>query len=99
MPSSSGVQSRGSTFNLPGKYDLRSALPVALAIVLALLVAAPWLQVGYLFGTDWPGPRRFELPSEISSSAPVELVLVGIARLAGAEVVGKILVLAILAGG
>ena len=46
---------------------------------LTLLVAGPWLLPGYLFGTDWPGPRRFVPPSSIGSAVPLELAMAGLA--------------------
>src|SRR6266571_6881441 len=85
----------------PRSYDneLRSALPFVVAIVLALLIEGPWLWPGYLFGTDWPAPRRFDLPAELSNSAPLQVALAGVSWAFGSETTGKILVFAILIGG
>src|SRR2546427_7658179 len=74
------------------KYALRGALPAVPAIALALLVAGPWLQPGYIFGTDWPAPTRFMLPAELSGSAPLQAALAAVAALVGPEATGKILV-------
>jgi hypothetical protein len=99
MPSSPDTQSRTMSPYRGRKYELSSALPGAGACVLAFVVAVPWLESGYLFGTDWPGPRRFGLPTGLSSSSPLQVALAGISQLVGAEATGKILVLVILAGG
>src|SRR5437773_6243409 len=93
------VQNRVLPGALVRKYALRDALPVVLAISIALLVAGPWLQPGYIFGTDWPGPARFGLPAEVSSSAPLQVALAAVSWVVGPEATGKILVFAILAGG
>lgn len=63
---------------------------------LTLLVAGPWLASGYLFGTDWPGPRRFDFPTEASSSAPLRLTLALLSQLVSGEVTGKFLVFGLL---
>lgn len=85
---------------MPTSHALQSRrwVAFAVAILLSLLVAAPWLLPGYLFGTDWPGPTRFLLPSQISSSVLLQVALSAAAWAVGAETTGKILVLAILAG-
>ena len=62
------------------------------ASAIALVVAAPWLVSGYLFGTDWPGPRVLRWPNELSSFAPFEAILSVIASVVSAEVAAKILV-------
>ncbi|TME54137.1 MAG: hypothetical protein E6I60_08130 [Chloroflexi bacterium] len=51
-----------------------------------------------MFGTDWPGPRNLPFPSELSSSAPFELLLALISKAIGGEAAGKLLLLAILFG-
>src|SRR6266581_6221567 len=99
MSFSRAVQNRMSTGSLGNRYELPAALPAISAIALALLVAVPWLQPGYLFGTDWPGPTRFGLPAEVSSSAPLQVALAAVSWAVGPEATGKILVFAILAGG
>jgi len=71
-------------------------LPVALGAFLALLIAGPWLASGYIFGTDWPGPRNFAFPSEISSSYLLQALLAAVSRVIGGEATGKVFVLGIL---
>ena len=70
--------------------------PILWAAFLTLMVAAPWIRTGYLFGTDWPGPRRFDFPTGLSSSAPLGAALAGISRISSSEWAGKLLVLALL---
>ncbi|HKW71133.1 MAG TPA: hypothetical protein VJP81_11165 [Candidatus Dormibacteraeota bacterium] len=72
------------------------ALPFAWAAFLALLVTLPWLQPGYIFGTDWPGPRRFDLPHDLTSTALLQVALAVVSRVLPAEVTGKLLVVSIL---
>src|SRR2546428_5754102 len=93
------VQNRVLPGALDRKYALRHALPAVPAISLALLVAGPWLQPGYIFGTDWPAPTRFMLPAELSGSAPLQAALAAVSALVGSEATGKIFVFAILIGG
>jgi len=76
----------------------RLAFGVAWSAFLTLLVAGPWLWRGYLFGTDWPGPRHVFMPTELSSSAPLQAILALGSDLLGGEIVGKVFVLAILFG-
>jgi hypothetical protein len=71
-------------------------MPFLWAGFLTALVAGPWLLPGYLFGTDWPGPRRFDFPSAVSSYAPLEAVLASISSIVGGEVTGKLFVIAVL---
>src|SRR6266446_3301376 len=73
-----------------------SAIPAALV---GLFVSLPWLASGYIFGTDWPGPRRFDFPGQLSSSAPFQLALAALSRVVGAEATGKGVVFAVLMGG
>jgi hypothetical protein len=72
-----------------------SLLPVALGAFPALLIAGPWLASGYIFGTDWPGPRNFAFPSEISSSYLLQALLAAVSRVIGGEATGKVFVLGI----
>jgi hypothetical protein len=70
--------------------------PLLWAAFLTVLVAGPWLLPGYLFGTDWPGPRRFEFPSSVSSETVVYAVLALTSGALGAEVTGKLFVFGVL---
>ena len=60
---------------------------------LTLLVAGPWLLPGYLFGTDWPGPRHFGPLNSVGSALPLEAAMAGLAWAIGGEVTGKLLIL------
>src|SRR6266851_799284 len=92
-----------SLHELPRQWRSRSqlqeratALPLLWAAFLTLLVAGPWLLPGYLFGTDWPGPRQILFPTEVSSSAPLQAALAFASFVIGGEATGKLLVLAFL---
>ncbi|HKW72480.1 MAG TPA: hypothetical protein VJQ08_06615 [Candidatus Dormibacteraeota bacterium] len=92
------MQKADSVSNSTPSYELQRAIPFVFAVVVSLLVAAPWLAPGFLFGTDWPGPRRFDFPSNISSAIPLQVVLALISRVVGSEWTGKLLVFAIVFG-
>ena len=64
--------------------------------LLALVVGGPWLAGGYIFGTDWPGPRRFDYPTVLSSSVPLQAALAAADRILSGEWTGKVLVFGIL---
>jgi hypothetical protein len=67
-------------------------------ILLVALIAGPWLLPGYFFGTDWPGPRHFTVPTDFSSSTVLDAVLVVISAVVSAEVTSKLVItLALLA--
>ena len=71
-------------------------LPLLWAGFLTLLVAAPWLGPGYLFGTDWPGPRHIPFPTDLISYAPLQAILAAASSAIGGEATGKLLVFGIL---
>jgi len=71
-------------------------LPIGWAAFLTFLIAGPWLAPGYIFGTDWPGPRRFDFPQDLSSSALLQAALAIVSRLLSSEVTGKVLILTLL---
>src|SRR5713101_3370504 len=87
----SSLSSRSQPAN--GTESYRSVLALIWAGFLTLVVAGPWLLPGYLFGTDWPGPRHFVLPTTLESSALVQIGLAALAWAIGAETTGKFLVL------
>ena len=62
------------------------------SLFLTAVVVGPWLGPGYLFGTDWPGPRRIDFPTEVSSSAGLQVVLALSSHAIGGEATGKLLV-------
>ena len=66
---------------------------------LTLLVGTPWLGGGYIFGTDWPGPRRFDFPSNLSSSAPLEAALSALSVAISAQLAAKVLIFGFLFAG
>ena len=72
------------------------ALPILWAAFLTILIAGPWHSSGYIFGTDWPGPRRFDFPTEFSSSAPLQAALAAVSRILSSEVTGKLFVFGVL---
>jgi hypothetical protein len=97
MPSSSDL--RDPSFAHQSPVDRRERVPGLPAIwagFLTLLIAAPWLRGGYIFGTDWTGPRRFDFPTGLYSSAPLEAVLAAVSRVVSAEWTGKLFVLFLL---
>jgi len=70
------------------------------AILLAALIAGPWLLPGYLFGTDWPGPRHFRVPTDFSSDAVFNLLLLVVSAVVSAEITTKLVILvALVAAG
>jgi hypothetical protein len=70
---------------------VRSATPFLWAAALTLIIAGPWLLPGYIFGTDWPGPRHIDFPSTLSNLAPAVAVLAVTAQVLSAELVTKVL--------
>jgi len=69
------------------------------AAFITLIVAGPWLVPGYLFGTDWPGPRRFDFPTDLNSTAPVEVLVAVASTLIGGAATGKLFVFGFLFAG
>jgi hypothetical protein len=55
-------------------------------------IALPWLASGYLFGTDWPGPRFIRWPTQLTGSSPLEALLAAISAVLSAELAAKVLV-------
>ncbi len=66
------------------------------ATFVTVVVAGQWLSSGYIFGTDWPGPRHFGFPTSTSSSYPLQATLAVLSQVIGGEFTSKLFVLAIL---
>lgn len=67
---------------------------------LAILVAAPWIVPGFIFGVDFPGPRHLDFPDRISASAPLEILLAAVSQILSAELTAKLFIaLALFAAG
>jgi hypothetical protein len=62
---------------------------------LTLAVVAPWLSSGYIFGTDFAGPRHFAFPGFPTSYAALQAALALAAITLPADVVGKLLIISI----
>ena len=67
-------------------------LPLGWAGFVTLLVVGQWFGPGYIFGTDWPGPRHLDVPASVSSSTVLETFLAVLAKFLSAEVAGKLLI-------
>ncbi len=72
------------------------ALALLWAGFVTLVIAGPWLLPGYIFGTDWPGPRHFAFPGSLESSALLRGGLFAVGWAVGGEAAGKALVLGLL---
>src|SRR6266566_1132635 len=97
MASNSGLRESSSGRSMA--FDLKratNAVPEIWAGFVTILVAGPWLAGGYIFGTDWPGPRHFDLPSDLSSSAPAEAALAAVSKVISGEWTGKVFVVGLL---
>jgi hypothetical protein len=73
-----------------------NSVPYVWAGAITIVVALPWWAPGFLFGTDWPGPRFLRWPSEGSSTAPFEAILSLVSSVFSAEIAAKLLVIACL---
>ena len=78
------------------RRSANSAAPILWAAFLTLLVAGPWLSAGFIFGTDWPGPRRFALPTNLASSAPLQALLAAVSHFLSGELTGKLFILGLI---
>jgi hypothetical protein len=90
------ISHRVVAIGLPGP-TLTQAL--VWAAFLTALIASPWLVPGYLFGTDWPGPRRIAFPTNAESSYFLQTALAATSWLIGGEATGKLLVVGTLFTG
>lgn len=70
--------------------------PIIWAGGLTLLVSGPWLLPGYVFGTDFAGPRHFDFPRNAASYEALQALLWAAGTLLPSEIVAKILILAVL---
>jgi hypothetical protein len=91
MASSAPPQPRVTTSDAPRWMPV---IEMVWAVFITAVIAGPWFSSGFFFGTDWPGPRHFDLPSQLSSTAPLEVLLWGAATLLSGEVAGKLFVIA-----
>jgi hypothetical protein len=64
-------------------------------VFLTLVVVGPWLRSGYIFGTDFAGPRHFAFPTFPTSYAALQAALALAAIALPADVVGKVLIISI----
>jgi hypothetical protein len=71
----------------PAKFD-----GVVWSAGLTLIIVGPWLLPGFLFGTDWPGPRHLSFPNTLSNLTPLLAFLALAAQIVTAEIVGKLLI-------
>lgn len=77
--------------------QLRIALgPILWIGLVTLLIAAPWMVPGYIFATDFPGPRHFAFPSSAVSDAGLHLVLALAGLALNGELVGKAFIVLLL---
>ncbi len=74
---------------------LRALTPVLWVSFLTLVVVGPWLSSGYIFGTDFAGPRHYAFPNFPTSYAAFQAALALAAVALPAEVVGKLLIVSI----
>src|SRR5260370_36339568 len=73
----------------------RTLAPVVWVSFLTLLVVGPWLSSGYIFGTDFAGPRHYAFPNFPTSFAALQAALALAAAALPADVVGKVLIVSI----
>ena len=82
----------------PARQRVQGATPFLWAAALTLAIAAPWLLPGYIFGTDWSGPRRIDFPTSLTAMAPFLAVLAVVAKVLSGEMATKLLLLGCLFG-
>jgi hypothetical protein len=73
-------------------------VPLLWSSLVTALVVAPWLAPGYIFGTDFAGPRHYGFPDSSSSYAGLQFALALAALVLPTDLVGKLLIFAILVG-
>jgi hypothetical protein len=74
---------------------LRTLAPVLWVSFLTVVVVGPWLSTGYIFGTDFAGPRHYAFPNFPTSYAALQAALALAAAALPADVVGKVLIVSI----
>jgi len=95
-PRSLSEPSKSVIASLTGERSRKASIPFVWAAGLVALVALPWLAPGFLFGTDWPGPRRFDWPAELASGVPIQALLAIASAAVSAEIASKLLLLGVL---
>jgi hypothetical protein len=75
------------------RVNSTGALAALWATFLTLVIAGPWLAPGYIFGTDWPGQRHFDFPTDPSNTVPVEALLATISHVLSGELIGKLVII------
>jgi hypothetical protein len=68
-----------------------NATPFLWAGAVTLIIAGPWLLPGYLFGTDWPGPRHIDFPNALTNAVGPFAVLALISHVLSGELATKLL--------
>src|SRR5437879_1538628 len=64
--------------------------------LITLAVVGPWLSSGYVFGTDFAGPRHYPFPNFPTSYAAFQAALALAAVALPTDIVGKVLIVSIL---
>ena len=85
----------GAFGSLAAANRWRTLAPVVWVSFLTLLVVGPWLSSGYIFGTDFAGPRHYAFPNFPTSFAALQAALALAAAALPADVVGKVLIVSI----
>ena len=89
------VPDRSSLTSLSGDLATRF-WPAALAAAICIAIVGPWLWPGYVFATDFSGPRHFSFPTAPTSFAPLQVALALLGSIFEGSTVGKMLIIAIL---
>jgi hypothetical protein len=96
---STGTRPEDPVNTEPGASDSanswRTPAPFLWVSFLTLVVVGPWLSSGYIFGTDFAGPRHYAFPNFPTSYAALQAVLALAAAALPADVVGKVLIVSI----
>lgn len=79
----------------PPSWRWQTSAPFLWVSFLMLVVVGPWLSSGYIFGTDFAGPRHYAFPNFPTSYAALQAALALAAAALPADVVGKVLIVSI----